>query len=53
VRVVTGNGGGWGDPHERERDLILEDVRNEYITPDIAREVYGVDVDLSADRECV
>jgi len=53
VRVVTGNGGGWGDPHERERDLILEDVRNEYITPDIAREVYGVDVGLSADRECV
>jgi len=53
VRVVTGNGGGWGDPHERERDLILEDIRDEYITPDIARDVYGVDVDLSADRECV
>ena len=53
VRIVTGNGGGWGDPHERERDLILEDVRDEYITPDVAREVYGVDVDLSANRECV
>jgi N-methylhydantoinase B len=53
VRVVTGNGGGWGDPHERERDLILEDVRDEYVTPEVAREVYGADVDLSANRECV
>ena len=24
VRVVTGNGGGWGDPRERERELVLE-----------------------------
>ena len=53
VRVVTGNGGGWGDPQERERDLILEDVRDEYVTPEIARDVYGVDVDLSANRDCV
>ena len=51
VRVVTGNGGGWGDPQERERDLILEDLRDEYITPDVARDVYGVDVDLSSNRK--
>jgi N-methylhydantoinase B len=44
VRVVTGNGGGWGEPHERERELVLDDVRDGYITAGIAREVYGVNV---------
>jgi N-methylhydantoinase B len=51
VRVVTGNGGGWGEPRERERSLIVEDLRDEYITPDVARDVYGVDVDLSSNRK--
>jgi N-methylhydantoinase B len=44
VRVVTGNGGGWGDPRQRERELVLEDVRDGFITAETAREVYGVSV---------
>ena len=32
VRVTTGNGGGWGDPRERERALVIDDVRDGYIS---------------------
>jgi N-methylhydantoinase B len=42
VRVVTGNGGGWGEPRERERELVLSDLHDGYITADVARESYGI-----------
>ena len=42
IRIRTGSGGGYGDPRERPRELVLEDVRNELLTSDRAREVYGV-----------
>ncbi|MDP6589397.1 MAG: hydantoinase B/oxoprolinase family protein [Alphaproteobacteria bacterium] len=42
VRVVTGGGGGYGDAYLRPAQEVLEDVRNDYITPDIARDKYGV-----------
>lgn len=45
VRVVTGNGGGWGEPRQRERELVRDDVRDGYITVETAREVYGVNVE--------
>ena len=45
VSLRTGGGGGWGDPKLREREKVLWDVLNEYITPEQAREVYGVSVD--------
>ena len=41
IRVVTGNGGGLGDPAERDPDLVAEDIRNGLLTPERAREVYG------------
>ena len=41
IRVVTGTGGGIGDPKERDRAAVAEDVRNGLITPERAREVYG------------
>ncbi len=41
IRVVTGTGGGLGDPKERDRAAVAEDVRNGLITPERAREVYG------------
>lgn len=48
VRLITGSGGGWGDPRERDRDLVLADLRAELITEDIARRVYGLtDADLA------
>ena len=44
IRVVTGNGGGLGDPKERDPELVRRDVRNGLLATDRAREIYGVDV---------
>jgi N-methylhydantoinase B len=38
----TTGGGGWGDPHLRSPEEVLEDVIDEYISEVHAREVYGV-----------
>lgn len=54
VRLITGVGGGYGDPKQRPIDLVLDDVKNEYITPEQAREIYGVVVEpntLTIDQE--
>jgi N-methylhydantoinase B len=40
--VRTGGGGGWGDPYERDAALVVEDVREELISRQAARELYGV-----------
>lgn len=37
--------GGYGDPEDRDEDLIERDVRYGYITEERAREVYGHEVD--------
>ena len=42
IRVVTGNGGGIGDPKQRDRAAVEEDIRNGLITRERAREVYGL-----------
>ena len=39
---VSGGGGGHGDPLEREPEAVLKDVREEILTIEYAREVYGV-----------
>ncbi len=49
VRVVTGNGGGWGDPRQRERELVLADLRDGYITAETARDVYGLELSREAE----
>ena len=36
VRMVTATGGGWGDPKQRPRDKVLEDIKNGYITAEQA-----------------
>lgn len=43
-RVVTGGGGGWGKAVDRDPELVLYDVRNEFVTADEARDVYRVAV---------
>ncbi len=35
-------GGGWGDPRQRAPERVAEDVRNEFVSVDAARERYGV-----------
>ncbi len=39
----SGGGGGFGDPHERDRDAILDDVREGYISKQAAEQKYGID----------
>lgn len=41
IRVITGNGGGYGDPRRRDPARVAEDVKNGLITPERAAEVYG------------
>jgi N-methylhydantoinase B len=41
VRLVTGTGGGYGDPRERETGLLLSDLRDELVTPAEATDFYG------------
>lgn len=41
----SGGGGGWGDPLNRAPARVLEDVRNEYVSLERAREDYGVVID--------
>jgi N-methylhydantoinase B len=40
--VRTGGGGGWGDPFERDPELVRADVLEELVSRDAAREQYGV-----------
>jgi len=42
VRIETTGGGGWGDPFEREPELVLLDVLKGKISHDAARNEYGV-----------
>jgi N-methylhydantoinase B len=37
-----GGGGGWGDPLARDPKAALEDVWDEYVSIDAARDEYGV-----------
>ncbi|MGH3043025.1 MAG: hydantoinase B/oxoprolinase family protein, partial [Gaiellaceae bacterium] len=39
---VECGGGGYGDPLERDPERVLEDVREGWVTPEQARDAYGV-----------
>lgn len=45
IRGSTGGGGGFGDAAERAPGLVLTDVRDRQLTPEAARQIYGVDPD--------
>lgn len=38
----TGGGGGYGHPHERPADTVAHDVRQGYVSRELARHLYGV-----------
>lgn len=46
-RHEIAGGGGWGDPLERDTLAVLQDVRNEFVSLDAAREQYGVVIEPS------
>jgi len=41
IRVITGNGGGFGEPRDRDPALVAMDIKNGLITPEQARSIYG------------
>lgn len=55
IRLETTGGGGWGDPLEREPELVLMDVIQGKVSPQSTRDDYGVvlmgdDADASIDE---
>lgn len=44
VRVRTGAGGGYGSPFERNRQAVLDDLKNGYVDTETARTIYGVQI---------
>jgi N-methylhydantoinase B len=51
MRVRTTGGGGWGDPLERESDLVLRDVIDGKVSAAAARDAYGVVLRALGDNE--
>jgi N-methylhydantoinase B len=43
IRIVTGNGGGYGAPQRRDATAVRHDIRDGYITPGRAKDVYAVE----------
>jgi N-methylhydantoinase B len=41
LRAVTGGGGGYGPPADRERELVEADLADGYVSAEAAAEVYG------------
>jgi len=42
IRLETPGGGGWGDPHGRDPDKVLHDVRLGFVSTSQAEALYGV-----------
>lgn len=45
VHVISGAGGGYGSPRERDPVRVADDVRDGYVSRDAALEIYGVVLD--------
>jgi N-methylhydantoinase B len=45
LRLVTGTGGGYGNPRERPPENVAADLADGYITAAEVREAYGVELD--------
>jgi len=41
--LITPGGGGYGDPKKRALELIAEDLKEGFITPEAAEKDYGLD----------
>ena len=44
-RCQLASGGGWGEPFDRDPELVLQDLKNEKITVEYAAREHGVVVD--------
>ena len=50
VCIETGGGGGYGSPLERPRELVEQDVRRGYVSPEAAKEFYGFTIEPDKSR---
>lgn len=50
IRLISGGGGGYGDPEKRPVEKVLEDWRNDFVTLEEAKEEYGVVIDEATGR---
>ena len=41
LKIVTGSGGGFGNPKKRKRERIIEDVENGFISKETAKKIYN------------
>ena len=51
--ISQGSGGGYGDVLERDPDMVIADLENDYISPGVAQDIYCVvydDQTLAVDR---
>ncbi len=51
IRIRTTGGGGWGDPLQRDPELVVRDVRWRKVSPEAALAAYGVVLTGSADGD--
>src|SRR5947207_7998854 len=51
IRIRTTGGGGWGDPLDRDPDLVVRDVVWRKVSPDAALADYGVVLTGSLDDD--
>lgn len=43
VRLITGTGGGWGNPEDRPRAKVLSDLKAGLISKEVAHKIYGLE----------
>jgi N-methylhydantoinase B len=43
VLLLYAGGGGYGDPKQRSREAVKDDLRHGYISAAAARSIYGVE----------
>lgn len=48
IRFMSCAGGGYGDPRARDPELVVRDINRQWLSPDKAREIYGVAAELDA-----
>jgi N-methylhydantoinase B len=51
--INTPGGGGWGDPLDRPAADVAADVRDGYVSPEAAKDRYGVLLTLDSDTGAV
>jgi N-methylhydantoinase B len=53
IKFWEGGGGGWGEPRTRPPEWVLEDVKDEIVSLEAARDVYGVAISVVDQDACL